>query len=354
MYFRATYFHNFRNLHFGRRNWAPGFNLIAGPNGAGKTNFIEGLSLISGWGPLERMTKIPSLLRWDVDGGRRASLWGGVGGEEETEVLAGITTRCSLRCGDKAVSAGTMRSTLPVLPFTADQISLIRGGASCRRQFLDKVCALVVPPYALRLYDYKKALRQKSALLRRGCEATIADRVLVPLGAWIWGIRGEVVGLVSAALHAYRELLPAPLALSFLRGGAPCRKPEPDAEGEMRRAILENRERERFAKRPLVGPQRDDVHISCEGRPAAVALSRGQSRRAASSVILAAAAVVERSLRRRPVLLFDELTSELDADGRRFTADALLRTGYQVFATTTEPLEYRGVTVHEMRAGAFA
>ena len=101
-------------------------------------------------------------------------------------------------------------------------------------------------------------------------------------------------------------------------------------------ALEATAEREARACRPLAGPHRDDLVVSCLGRPASAALSRGQKRRLVVSLILMAGRFVGTYLRARPVLLLDDLGAELDAAGRREAGSALLGTGWQVFVTGTE------------------
>jgi DNA replication and repair protein RecF len=351
MRFSATYFHNFRNIQHERREWPQGFNLITGPNGAGKTNFLEGLNLISGWGPLERNTRIASLVRWKDDGREeRASLWGRVSGEEDADIFASLSVRCSLKIGEGGTDATTMRGRIPVLSWLSGHASILRGGASNRRALLDRVGALVSPSYAARLHDYRYALRQKTALLRKSYNPAIADRVMIPLGSWLWAAREEITRMIGNALREFADLTPRPVDLSFARGGGGL---EDNPATDFRRGLVLNRDRERASRIPLVGPQRDDVRISCGSRDAAVALSRGQSRRTASALILASALVVERRLGRKPILVFDELASELDSEGRSSTIDALMRTGCQIFAASTDPIPAAGVELHRMISGKF-
>lgn len=363
MLFKSTYFHHFRNIGPQRRAWPPGFNLIAGPNGAGKTNFIEGLNLISGWGPLERGERISALVRW-TPGGReeRASLWAKVFGEfgefgeydrpgnDGAEVFASLSARCTLKWENRAIGATQMRTRLPVLSFLSGHLSLLKGGASYRRQLLDRVGALVSPSYALKLHDYRRTLRQKAAMLRRCCDPRIADRALLPLGAWLWAAREEISRMIGESLGAFSALQTTPLHLRFVRGGGGMAQ---NPFEDFKRSMAGRRERERAARIPLVGPQRDDIELLCGGRPAAEALSRGQSRRAAAALLLSAALVVERNLGRKPVLIFDELTAELDGEGREAIFEALLRTGCQIFAATTEGITHDGTELHRMRDGLF-
>lgn len=358
MFFRTSYLYNFRNLASQRREWSPGFNMVTGPNGAGKTNFLEGLNIISGWGPLEKGTKISSMVNWhdekideaETRTSDSASLWAGVGGEEDAEIFASVSSRCSLKLDDKAIGASHMRGRVPVLSFLSGHLSLVRGGASNRRQILDRVGSLISPSYAGRLGDYKKALKHKSILLKRFCDTGVVDRVLVQTGSWIWTAREEISRLIGESLEDFSKLLAVPMELRFERGGGGLREASSD---DFRVSLHEKRARERAARIPLVGPQRDDVKLTCGSRDAAEVLSRGQGRRAASAIVLAAASVVERSLARKPVLIFDEITSELDAHGRDATFEALMSTDCQIFAASTDPVDMTGVEIFRIQEGKF-
>jgi DNA replication and repair protein RecF len=353
MYFRGTYFHNFRNLCGERKEWPPGFNVITGPNGSGKTNFLEGLNLMAGWGPFERRMKISGVVRWDSGENEQpgsASLWGRVCGEESSEVFASLRFKCQLKCDGKLTGASEMRRKIPVMSFMPWHMSLLKGGASYRRQLLDMIGALVSVPYARILHDYKIVLRQKAVLLRNRREARAADRILASLGPWLWAAREEILRMLKSEMKKYSEILPASMDFFFKRGGGGLdENPSEDFKKSLRAA----KEREFYARQPLVGPQRDDVKFTCGGMEAAAALSRGQSRRAVAALILASAAVVERRIEKKPVIIFDEITSELDESGRYMTVKTLLGTGYQVFAATTDIPEYGGIEVYKMNDGRF-
>ncbi|MDR3353779.1 MAG: DNA replication and repair protein RecF [Synergistaceae bacterium] len=351
MYFKETYFYNFRNIQPERREWPVGLNLITGPNGAGKTNFLEGLNLISGWGPLEKSTVISDIIRWNgMDRGDRASLWGRVSGEEDSEIFASVTVRCSLKFDGKSSAASAVRSRIPVLSWLSGSISLIKGGASHRRALLDRVGALISPSYAGRLHDYRYFLRQKTALLRKSRDAAIMERSMLRVGAWLWTAREEILRMIAESIDEFEELLPRPVSLTFKRGGAGMDEKPLD---DFKKSLSFSRDREKAAKIPLVGPQRDDIGIFCGPKEASVMLSRGQSSRVASALILASALVVERVLGRKPVLVFDEMASELDADGKLSTIEALGKTGCQIFAAATDPIFSDGVKLHNLRDGRF-
>ena len=350
MFFSETYFHNFRNICGERHEWSPGVNVIVGPNGAGKTNFLEGLNLLSGWGPIEKNVKIANIICWNSGRSQAASLWGRVCGEEPLDVFASLRTRCQLKRNDKTIAASDMRRGIPVLSFMPGHMSILKGGASYRRHLLDMTGVLISIPYSKILRDYSLMLRQKSALLRKREDTHNADRILVSLGSWLWTARGEILKMTASAARNFSDLLPRPMDFFFSRGGGGMDKnPSDDFRKSLKRAC----ERERALGIPLVGPQRDDVRLTCDGMDASVVLSRGQIRRAVSVLILASALVVERRLMRKPVLLFDEITSELDESGRTREIESLMATGYQVFATTADVPAYSGVEIYSIKDGRF-
>ena len=174
--------------------WSPGLNLLTGENGAGKTNILEGINIISGWGPLERGTKALSMPTWG-SGSSDVQLTGEL--ESGGIIRVKISRRYMLRLDDKAVTAADLRWNIPVLTFLPDDMSIVEGSSVFRRRLLDMLLALILPSYAMRLAEYRRGVRQKAFFLKRGMPAMIADRALLPLASWIWRMREEGVKLLS-------------------------------------------------------------------------------------------------------------------------------------------------------------
>jgi len=331
--FSRVRFNNFRNIEPREIKWFPGLNLLSGLNGAGKTNILEGINIISGWGPLESGTRIKSLPAWG-SGTEDVQLTGQLYGEYKEIIKVKISGKCMLRVDDKAIKASDLRWKVPVLSFLPCDMAIMEGSASYRRRLLDMLLAILVPSYAERIHSYRRGVRQKAALLARGVSPDAADRALLPLASWIWRMREEAVSLLSDCLSAHDELLPSRTELFLLRGGAGFYE---NTEDDYLKAAEMNRTKEMALKTPLVGPHRDDLLITASGKPAAAALSRGLRRRAAIALILAASDGIFRKLGKEPVLLLDEVTSELDRDGRKILFDNLSARKGQVFAATAEP-----------------
>lgn len=330
MRFEFSALKNFRNLKCGRYEWGPGLNLILGPNGVGKTNLLESLSILAGWGPLSaRLGGIRGTVAWGSPDGR-ALLGTRAVGEEEREVQILLSSRMTPHVDGQPISCTDLRMILPSIVFLPTGIDLIDGAPSLRRLFLDKLCALCYPLYARRLSEFRQISRHRVALLRQGKSPRGTTLPFAQIGGWIMEARRRVV----LCLLELNENPNISLSVTprIEGGGAEC----------LLAALKETSERELHALRPLVGPGRDDLEITvldAEGsisRPASECLSRGQKRRLVLSLILMSGRLIERQLRRKPILLFDDLAAELDVENRQRAGELLFKTGWQVFVTGTE------------------
>lgn len=320
----------FRNLQPRRVEWEAGLNCLTGPNGAGKTNIIECLHALSGWGCFKTGA---SPVAWD-SGEPSAYLYGEFEGEESVTVGVRVGSRTLVQCGGRRASWTNVREKVPSLAFLAGDLSLVEGTPGVRRAFLDRLCTLLFPPYAWKLSEMRRALRHRGILLKQGRNASLTAKVLAPLVSWIWGSRRSSVAMLASGLERLSDLLPAPLEMCHVRGGGGGAD---DPLEDFARGLERYGQREREARIPLVGPHRDDMILTNSGRPV-LSLSRGQRRRTAVALMIAAGFAVEKTVRRAPMLLLDEIAAELDADGHRRTVDALLGSGFQVFAATAEPV----------------
>lgn len=299
-----------------------GMNLILGPNGAGKTNLLESLSILSGWGAFSRTVNIIS---WDGEFSH-AAVTAELSGEERFNVRADISSKVSLRLDDKIISCTDLRMKLPAILFLTSSINLIDGPPSVRRMFIDRLCSLFYAPYAKRLAEFKYILRTRVLLLKQGKSITRTSVPFCKLGGWIMDARREILlQLKSLMPHDKFTLELSPL-LNI------------SGEQYLQEVLQKNLPRELKALKPLCGPGYDDIVMRiCENdKPASDTLSRGQKRRLILYIIIMAGKLIALKLKRKPVLLFDDLTAELDLDGREWTYNELVKTGWQVFITAPE------------------
>ena len=321
MRFIYSVIRNFRNLRPDLKvEWDPGINLILGRNGSGKTNLLESLSILSGWGAFGRTGNI---ITWGSNI-PRSFAGAEVSGEETFTLNAEISSRISLRLNGKAITSTDLRLSVPSILFLTGNTNLIDGSPSGRRLFIDRLCSLFYPPYAKRLAEFKFIMRTRTALLR---QRKSPDRTSIPfcqLGGYIMDRRRDTV-------RQLMELIPeGKFKLSLL----------PDLkvswEEYLHEALRQHSWRELQAFRPIDGPSYDDMIITVDGRPASEALSRGQKRRMILYIIITAGKLIALKLKRNPVLLFDDLTAELDSEGREFVYRELVKTKWQIFITAPE------------------
>ena len=318
-----TIIRNFRNFSGPdlRTNWDPGINLILGKNGTGKTNLLESLSILTGWGAF---TKTSSVISWHSTN-HRAYIAAHFSGEESLTASAEISSRISLRLNDKSLSFTELRLYVPSIIFLTGNLSLIDGSPSSRRLFVDRLCALFVPPFAKRLADFRNVLRARSSFLRQGKSPASTDIIFCRLGGWIMDIRREVLS------QFVRMITPGKISLEFL----PAVK---SGEEYLREMSAVHARRELYAHRVLFGPNYDDVSITVNenGRSASESLSRGQKRRLILYMIITAGKLISERLKKNPILLLDDFTAELDSDGREWAYHELMKTGWQIFITAPE------------------
>lgn len=312
-----------------RIQWDPGMNLITGPNGAGKTNCLEGLRLLTGWGPFGARKDLP---RWGEEE-RPAFVTGSFCGEEDLFLALAVGKTTVLKWDGNRASYPEVRGKVPSLAFLPSDMALLDGPPLIRRNFLDNFCALLFPLYARRLGEYRRGVRHKTALLRQGKSPKAASRAMAPLAAWLWTSREEAAGLLSLGLASFPGLVPEPLELCHSRGGASM---EGDPLQDWRRSVEARSADEARSGLVLVGPHRDDLLIRAGGREGGVFFSRGQKRRAATALMLAAAKAVEARVKRKPIVIIDEIASELDREGREITFASLSNTRWQVVAASAE------------------
>jgi DNA replication and repair protein RecF len=260
-----------------------------------------------------------------------------------------VLTRTSAGGGrKKALVNGVPRrpsalgAALPVVLFAPEEMLLIVGSPSARRGQIDTLVALTVPAAAATMATYARALTQRNNLLRAVRDGFAApdelrfwDGVIVEEGSQIvdWR-RAAIAGLSAPLADAHGEIAPdePPLELAYLSKETPG--PDETTSDAIRRRLAETAEKEQWNGQTLVGPHRDDISFFAAGRDLSGFASRGQQRTAILAFKLATLEVLRQTHGRPPLLLLDDVFSELDPQRR---AHLVRRIGElpQAFITTT-------------------
>jgi DNA replication and repair protein RecF len=309
----------------------PGLVLVVGANGAGKTNLLESLHVgTQGFSPRTRSDA--SLIRFGEEAARIALTGDRAGSQLEVNVIlqARAAKRASLN-GARLDAAEQLRGEVATLVFTPDRLVVVKGGPAARRAYFDRTLGRSSPTRAGLPAEYAAALAQRNAALRGVAAGFSSPEALRPwtervaeLGARLREARGEVI----AALERGFATRAAELGLE---AAALAYDPEPLAV-----EVLEERlERDVDRGATGVGPHLDDVAILAGGRDLRVFGSQGEQRLAVLALLLAEAEVVRERRGFPPLLLLDDVLSELDPDRRRILADRLRAFGQTLITTTS-------------------
>jgi len=302
--------------------------LAVGPNGVGKTNLLESLHVATqGFSPRTRQDG--QLIQFGESAGRVT-----VAGERAlSPVEASVTLRQGQAKearlnGARLPSAESLRREFATLVFTPDRLTVVKGGPAARRAYFDRVISRLAPARAGVPQDYLSALAQRNAALRR-IQLSLAPVDVLP--PWT-----ERVAEAGAALVAARRIVLERLAPSFAERaeelGLLAAALEYDAEAPTVAALEARQQRDIDRGITGLGPHLDDVLVTSAGRDLRQFGSQGEQRLAVLSLLLAEAELLDSP----PLLLLDDVLSELDP-GRRRVLAARVATMGQTVITATHP-----------------
>jgi DNA replication and repair protein RecF len=309
--------------------------LLHGLNGAGKTNLLEALHVgTQGFSP--RARRDVQMIRFGASAGK-VTLHGSTGDNAfETDiVLAPREPRKVILNGERLASAERLRHELTTLVFTPDRLAVVKGAPATRRAYLDRAVGRLLPARATLPNDYAAAVGQRNAALRRIRAAQSTRDALAP-----WTER--VVAQGEELVRTRTEVL-ALLAESFTQsaGALGLSSATLAYEGEpVTAAELEDR-LEADVDRGVTGagPHLHDVRIEADGRDLRVFGSQGEQRVAVLSLVMAEANALRDRIGVSPLVLLDDVLSELDGERRRALATMIsLAAQTIVTATSAEAL----------------
>jgi DNA replication and repair protein RecF len=327
----------------------PGVNVLIGPNGQGKTNLLEAVAMLAlSTSPrarreLELIGPVAptSRIEGEVESrGLKAELAITLTLESERTRREGEPTR---REGDRArrvIEVDGVRRRAFDLPgrfrvtlFWPDDLGLVKAGPELRRRFLNQMLVQVEPGYARALAGLKRVLEQRNSLLKRIAAGKEGMDVLEAFNQELVRVSVEVV---SARSTAVRELEPeVAMYHAQIAGGEHLEIHYEGPPENLAEAVHNSREEDLRRGSTTVGPHHDDLRVLLGGRDARSYGSQGQQRTAVVSLKLAEAALVARRTGERPVLLLDDVLSELDSERRSALLSQVAGEG-QVVITSVE------------------
>ena len=312
----------------------PGVNALIGPNGQGKTSLLEALHLLA----TGRSFRTARLAECVGRGAAEAIVAG--------EIVHG-SQACAIRL--RVFAQGGVAADRELCPwvravsFAASDLALLTGPPQVRRAYLDGAAAKLVPAHAEACRRYRLVLHQRARLLGQLGGRADAERLLEPWDEQVAMLGSEIVHrrietlhhLGEATLVVWRALAPEgrEMGLVYVPAVAPGGE-RAATRDRLREALVARRRIEVARGVTLVGPHRDDLVVRLGGIEARGYASRGEQRVMALTLRLAEAGMVGRRLGVAPVLVLDDVLSELDRQARGRVLGWIETQGQVVFSTT--------------------
>ena len=348
MKLEQIYLQDFRNYRQLELDFEPGVNLIVGDNAQGKTNLLESV-IYMGSGKSFRTQKAAELVRLGAEFGE---ISGTVYSQDRQQSLRWLLFPAArprqLYCnGVKKKTAGEISGVLQTVLFCPEDLMVLKAGASARRKLGDNALCQLRPNYEAALTEYGKILEQKNRILKDRYENPALMQILpeyntrlCQVGALLISYRArfyEGLGKAAAAYHGAfsggkEEFLLEYRTVSTVTDPF---APVSQLQEQLQEHLLSHERAELESGQCLTGPHKDDFDVTLSGMSLKAFGSQGQTRTSAISLKLAQRDLMKNQTGELPVLLLDDVLSELDPGRQDFVLNQI--TEGQVFITCCEP-----------------
>jgi DNA replication and repair protein RecF len=317
-------------------------NVLIGPNGAGKTSILEAVAFASNLRSFRRSPDT-ALIRQDRDSAIVRVGVSSVTGERVIEIsIPREGRRRVLLNAKRPTSNSELAKTLPTVAFLPDDLDVVKGSPGLRREFVDDLAGQLSSVSAATQSDYSRALRQRNALLRhdgrRADPATIDvwDERVAASGSELVRQRLELLEAVEKSVQqAYATVAKTSRVAMSYRSSWTVTDHDwrsRDFRSDLLTALQERRTRDMDVRATTAGPHRDEPIFELDRRIARVQASQGEQRALALALRLASYSLLERRYGSPPILLLDDVFSELDV--QRAAGVMSILPGSQVFVTS--------------------
>ena len=304
--------------------------LLHGPNGAGKTNLLEALHVgTQGFSPRSRADA--QMIRFGEEAGRIALRGTTAGTGFETDVR--LTKRDARRArlnGELLASPERLRHELRTLVFTPDRLAVVKGAPATRRAYLDRALGRMLPAKVAVPIEYAAAVGQRNACLRRLRAGVSSPDALRPWTESVVTLGHALIEARAEAVAALQERFARVAGELGLDSAGLVYDGEPVTVAELEARLPRDLDRGLTS----MGPHLHDLRIEAGGRDLRAFGSQGEQRVAVLALVLAEADLLRSLTHSDPLVLLDDVLSELDGDRRRALAGILSSSSQTVLTTT--------------------
>jgi DNA replication and repair protein RecF len=327
---------NVRNLARVDVTLVPRFNVLFGDNGHGKTSFLEAIYLVCTTKSFRTAKVNEAIAHGETVASVRASIREGHDEREQVIGLQGSRRHVTL-AGKRPTSMASYAVHSPAVVFHPGEMVLSFGPASARRTLLDRIALFADATSFDHGRRYATALRARQRSLEtRGPKATdlaVFERLMAVHGAALTAARREASERIAGKLQRTFDRITSGqrrIEATYRPGGAQ----DPDEEEAK---LAQSRERDWYKKSAGSGPHRDDLTITLDGFSARVDASQGEHRAITMALKITELHCIAEARGTCPILLLDDVSSELDLRRTALLFDFLRETDAQIFLTTTQP-----------------
>ena len=340
MYIKEIELNNFRNYKEQKVSFSRGVNIFIGKNAQGKTNLLEGIYL-NAFGKSFKNIKDRELIKFGEDYCIIKSVSENEEGENTTEIVIKSDGRKGIKKdGIKIKKASELLDRIYIIIFSPEDLRIVKDEPEKRRKFINRELCQIRAGYLFDLNEYNRILKQRNMYLKEkqidSDLLDIWDRQLAACGTRIIRKRKnfvERIDEISRKIHSGITEEREKLELKYEASIAPTDNLEEEFYG----ILVASREDDIRNGTTGKGPHRDDIKISADGIDLRKFGSQGQQRTAALSLKLSEIKIIEEEKGEKPILLLDDVLSELDNDRQIMLIQSLGEN--QMFITTTEIME---------------
>jgi DNA replication and repair protein RecF len=304
--------------------------LVTGANGSGKTNLLEAIHLVTqGFSPRTRSDA--QLIRTGAEASRLHLTGDRAGVPTEIELALSLREPKRARLNGASLrSAEQLRSEVATLVFTPDRLAVVKGGPAARRAYLDRSLARLYPSRSSLPVEYAAAVGQRNAALRRIAAGASSAEALEPwttqvaeLGGALVASRRDAIDLLGPGFAERAGELGLPAAALFYAAEPPTVEAlEARLDRDLERGVTG------------LGPHLDDIGLRSGDRDLRIFGSQGEQRLAVLALLLAEAELLSSRRGLPPLLLLDDVLSELDAARRRILSERIGLAGQAIVTAT--------------------